>query len=367
VELIWTEILVYNFVMLGLSMIAGVIMWRRQSVVGRLCVILLSVLAAALLAVLIGSVPFESLHLLCYGWFVYVPLVILLAAILGWRTHRVWSVVALLVVAALTAVAVDAFWIEPQWLEVTTVHLRSDKVTRPWRAVLIADLQTDQVSDYERRVFEEVRRARPDLILLAGDYLQIRSEDFPNLRAKFNAYLREVGLNAPLGIYAVGGNTDTEGWQRIFSGVPVTCFEHTRRCAAGELDVIGLSMPDSFDTTLTIPDDARFQIVVGHGPDFALGDVQADLLLAGHTHGGQVQLPLVGPLITLSKVPRAWASGVTYLDSRRTLIVSRGIGMERMGAPRLRFLCRPQLVIIEIQPTPRAASLTGTGWSSAGR
>jgi predicted MPP superfamily phosphohydrolase len=267
-------------------------------------------------------------------------------------------------VGLLTAIAVDAFLIEPQWLEVTTVRLQSDKVTRPWRAVLIADLQTDRVGAYEHRVFDEVRRANPDLILMAGDYLQIRSEDFPDLRARFNAYLKQVALDAPLGIYAVGGNTDTEGWQRIFAGVPVTCFERTEGCLAGELRVTGLSMPDSFDTTLRIPADSRFQIVLGHGPDFALGDVRADLLLAGHTHGGQVQLPLVGPLITLSKVPRAWASGVTHLDAWRTLIVSRGVGMERMGAPRLRFLCRPQLVIIEIWPVDETPRLTDSDSSS---
>jgi len=79
-----------------------------------------------------------------------------------------------------------------------------------------------------------------------------------------------------------------------------------------------------------------------------LGRVDADLMVAGHTHGGQVQLPLIGPLITLSAVPRAWASGVTELEPGRTLVVSRGVGMERGNAPRLRFLCRPEVVIVNV-------------------
>jgi hypothetical protein len=94
----------------------------------------------------------------------------------------------------------------------------------------------------------------------------------------------------------------------------------------------------------------RFHIVLGHSPNFALGRVDADLLVAGHTHGGQVRLPWIGPLMTLSAVPRAWAAGTTRLDSGRTLVVSRGVGMERGDAPRLRFLCRPEIVIVEIVP-----------------
>ncbi|HEX6202615.1 MAG TPA: hypothetical protein VF100_06400, partial [Thermoanaerobaculia bacterium] len=74
------------------------------------------------------------------------------------------------------------------------------------------------------------------------------------------------------------------------------------------------------------------------------------LLLAGHTHGGQVRLPGVGPLVTASRVPRSWAAGRTALADDRTLIVSRGIGMERGYAPQLRFLCRPELVVVDLEP-----------------
>ena len=89
---------------------------------------------------------------------------------------------------------------------------------------------------------------------------------------------------------------------------------------------------------------------MGHSPNFSLGEIQADLLIAGHTHGGQVRLPLLGPVMTLSAVPRAWASGVTEIKPGKTLIVSRGVGMERHNAPRLRFLCRPEIVIVELLP-----------------
>ena len=94
----------------------------------------------------------------------------------------------------------------------------------------------------------------------------------------------------------------------------------------------------------------RFHIAMGHRPDFALGQIEADLLVAGHTHGGQVRLPWVGPLLTFSEVPRSWAAGLTDLPDGGRLLVSRGIGHERGHAPRLRFLCRPELVVIDLVP-----------------
>jgi hypothetical protein len=97
-----------------------------------------------------------------------------------------------------------------------------------------------------------------------------------------------------------------------------------------------------------VPARDGFHIVPAHRPDFALTRPDADLLLAGHVHGGQVRLPFIGPLITLSNVPRDWAVGLTTLPWGGHLFVSRGVGMERKNAPRLRFLCRPEIAILEL-------------------
>lgn len=103
-------------------------------------------------------------------------------------------------------------------------------------------------------------------------------------------------------------------------------------------------------TDTRVAPQEQFHIVLGHRPDFALGDIHADLLIAGHTHGGQVQLPFIGPLTTRTDVPRDWAVGVTDIGDGRTLVVSRGTGLERHHAPRLRFMCRPEIVVIDLHP-----------------
>jgi hypothetical protein len=78
----------------------------------------------------------------------------------------------------------------------------------------------------------------------------------------------------------------------------------------------------------------------------ALARPAVDAIVAGHTHGGQVQIPGFGPLITLTEVPRSWAAGLTELPWGGWLFVSRGVGMERAAAPRLRFWCPPEVALL---------------------
>ena len=88
-----------------------------------------------------------------------------------------------------------------------------------------------------------------------------------------------------------------------------------------------------------------FTILLFHSPDLApqaaeLGVI--DLHLAGHTHGGQVRVPVYGALVTSSLYFKALEMGLYQLHDM-LLFVSRGVGLEGKGAPRVRFNCRPQL------------------------
>ncbi len=302
-------------------------------------------------ATLFGSL-FTFLGLFAWGLFLHLPLLALAASIrVRWETPRLSGL--LLVAAAGTfAMAYYVFVVEPNRLEVNHHEIVSSKIERPLRLVVIADLQTDDIGQHERDALEAALEAGPDLLLLPGDYLHTKSEArFQALRVELKALMQELDFKAPLGLLAVRGNVDHNEWPSLFADIEGNhCFEESGSIDVAGLHVTALSLADSFNTRLTIPAHPDFHIAFGHGPDFALGEVSADLLIAGHTHGGQVVLPFFGPPVTLSRVPRSWAAGRTELTGGRTLIVSRGVGMERGYAPPLRFNCPPEVVVIDLVP-----------------
>jgi len=347
------RILLYNLLMIGVDLGVlvrlrnGMTWWHWLASMG-----VAAVAAAGLAVAAVGGSPFAIMHLAAYGLFLHGPVLLVGSAQYLWASHRRLAISCGLAALLLLGVAVDAFLIEPTWLEVTRHRIETSKIDEPIRIVVLADLQTDRIGPYERCVVKEVLRQQPDLILLAGDYLHAYADEQPRLRRELSALLHDVHFRAPLGVYAVEGNIDSAGWTDAFDGLPVTVARRTETFSVGPIDLTCLSLVDSGFPGLTLPrpDVERFHIALGHRPDFARGEVEADLLLAGHTHGGQVRLPLVGPLLTLSSVPRSWAAGLTELSGGRRLIVSRGIGHERRTAPRLRFLCRPELVVIDLVP-----------------
>ncbi len=303
----------------------------------------------AVTAVGLGEDPFGVMRLACWGLFVHGAVWLIAASAFVWRRSRRWATAGLLAGASIAAVGIDAFFIEPTALEINHVAISSPKLTKPMKIVVIADFQTDSIGDYERRVLAEVKRQQPDMILWAGDYLQEHHpERWETLCDELSVELARIDLRPPLGSFAVGGNVDDPRWPQIFEGFPVHVFEHNDQIEVGEIAVTGLAMRQSFRTDVRITPSDRFHIVLGHCPNFALSDIDADLLVAGHVHGGQVRLPGIGPLITNSLLSRRWAAGVTQLSDDRTLVVSRGIGMERSFAPRLRFLCRPELLVLHL-------------------
>ena len=155
-------------VTLAAILVCGRVPSRRVSLLGLVTVPLM----AAGIAPLMGVDFFAVTCLTAYGLFLYLPLFLLVTGGWLWRRARSMSMVYLISGLSVVAVAADAFWIEPHWLEETHYEVRTPKLSAPLRIVVIADLQTDQIGDYEREVLERCLAQRPDLILWAGDYLQ---------------------------------------------------------------------------------------------------------------------------------------------------------------------------------------------------
>ena len=294
---------------------------------------------------------FGRLQLLAWGVFLHFPLYLIAAGVMLFDKSRLFFYALLILVLAILGVAGDAFLIEPRRLEVSHTTIYSTKLTQSIKVAVLADIQTDNPGPYEARVLALTAAENPDLVLFAGDYLQILDHDaYHTAVLELRNIIKDAELKPPLGTYAVRGNVDHNDWPVIFQELDVRAFNTTETLDLGLIPLTGVSWLDSENPNLVIPGSEKFHIVLGHSPNFSLGEIDGDLLLAGHTHGGQFQLPGIGPLLTLSLVPRSWAAGLTEIKPDQYLLVSRGIGLERGAAPRMRFLCRPELVILELKP-----------------
>lgn len=136
-----------------------------------------------------------------------------------------------------------------------------------------------------------------------------------------------------------------EGWVHLKNR------RYDRRANGFHLEVVGLDDPHAHRSDIRVAtriDPAAFGLAVVHSPDPApeLAALGYDLVVAGHTHGGQVRLPLAGALVTNSSFPTRLASGlIRFGDSY--LHVSPGLGTSKY-AP-FRFLCRPEATFLELR------------------
>jgi hypothetical protein len=330
--------------------------WRGVAAGAALAVGACALLAVAFILAAEQHRLFGTLRLCAWGVFLHGPLLLLGGALVHRARRRLCTAFGV-AAAGVIGIGADAFVREPTLVGVTRIELASPKVARPLRIGVVADVQTDAPGAYERRALELLLAEKPDLILFAGDYVHERDPaELARDRDALAALFREVGLAAPLGVYAVQGDVDRDhDWTRTFAGVDAELFSATRSVDVPLADgpglrVTGLSYADGRDPALALAGHDAFHVVLAHRPAFALGDVDADLLVAGHTHGGQVKLPFFGAPLLLSLIPRAWGDGLTQLSGGRALLVSRGVGMERGDAPRLRFLCPPEVVVIDVVP-----------------
>jgi predicted MPP superfamily phosphohydrolase len=327
--------------------------WNKddRAVIRTLLLGILGLFGLALIAILYPVDGFARIQLLAWVAFFYFPIFLFLD-IFYFHKHNRGVAVGLGLVFILTLlVAIDSFLIEPHWLKVTRIELTSPKLEEPITLAVLADIQTDSPGRYERDVLQLVLEENPDLVLLLGDYIQVEEpNEYQQESNQLNQILKDANLSPRMGIYAVRGNVDRNNWTNIFQGLDVRTIEETETIDLDSIQLTGVNWRDSANPSLRIEGDEKYHIVMGHSPNFSLGEIEGDLLLSGHTHGGQVQIPGIGPLITISVVPRNWASGLTEIEPEKYLLVSRGIGLERGKAPRMRFFCRPEVIFLNLTP-----------------
>lgn len=275
-----------------------------------------------------------------------------------------------------TGLVIYGFWVEPHGLKLIRQDLVSPKLRRgpPLRVLHLGDLHAEiGVTRRERKLIQLVREAEPDLILFSGDFLNLSYLHDRRAWEAARAVLRE--LQAPLGVFAVTGSPAVdlpEVVPLVLEGLPhVRCLrdEVVGLAHAGQrLDLVGITcthMPFvdgprlaevlAAARTPSLNGSRPFTILLYHTPDLAPEAAEAgiDLQLSGHTHGGQVRLPFYGALFAASLYGKRYEAG-RLREGAMTLYVTRGIGMEGKGAPRVRFLSPPEVTLWRLSGPPEA-------------
>ena len=369
----------FHFLMFALdvALIAGLIYWPyRRSAFGTLGGFILFS-GVGLCGIVLFSRAFRS-HIgqcvvegLTYHGSIFL---LVSAGFLFFRRQRIVGVLAALLGLSIFAVGFDMLVWEPSSLVVERYVIETPKLTKPIRVVFVSDIQTDRIGDYERRIMRVIQEQKADLIIFGGDYLQYYegTPGVADLPERFRQLFVNAQLDPPLGAFAIAGNVDPmseEGFFQLFKEstvepvfFPIRISNLGINKGIGPVDLTLLHIFDSVSGVgkRGLADTDNFQIIAGHYPNYAIKDYMdadraPDLMLAGHTHGGQVRIPGYGPIRIKdhgrdSYIPTSLYSGLFKFENGSHLLVSRGAGMERAWAPRVRFFCKPEICVIDIVP-----------------
>ncbi len=271
----------------------------------------------------------------------------------------------ILLAASVFLIAGMVFWgflVEPGRLVVREQTIQLDNWPSELDGLRIAVLSDIHVDDWFiddkklRTIVERTNQLQPELIVILGDYMSSNGNVTRRVEPeRFGPILKN--LHAPLGVYSVLGNHDwwysgiqvRRGLEK--NGIQVLENEVIHFDARGtQLWLVGLAdlwtrKQAVADTIAMVPEGKPF-IALTHNPDI-FPDVpqRVPLLLAGHTHGGQVRLPLIGSVVESSDYGDRYVKG-HVIENNHHLFVTTGIGTSIVP---VRFGVPPEIVVLTIK------------------
>jgi predicted MPP superfamily phosphohydrolase len=252
------------------------------------------------------------------------------------------------------------------WLSTTALEVRRFRVpvagweTGGLRVAQLSDLHFTEALPFQYYLdaLREVELTQPDILLLTGDFVST-TEALPLLER-----WAPLAVAAAPRVYFTLGNHDY--WtapQQITSileaagAVSLSGKSLTPTTPAGAVELAGTDAPwgPGLPATSASP-RAKVRIVASHTPDniYDLQQWGATVVMSGHNHGGQLRIPMLGPIVIPSRYGRRFDRGQFQVGGT-TLIVSSGVGA---SGPPLRSFCRPDVVILELQGTSDARPLS---------
>ena len=278
------------------------------------------------------------------------------------RSRKIIRGTALSLLLLLLGVGVWSFFIEPNRLVIHQETIQIDnwpKDLSGLRIAVISDIHTGAafIDDKKlRKIVARTNQLNPDLIVLLGDYMTGNSWHSHRVEPEVTAAALK-DLRAPLGVYSVLGNHDW--WYNgkkvraalEQNGIPVLDDEVAEiKWRNSSFWVVGLAdlwtRPQHIQETLGKVPDGSTTVAITHNPDiFPRLPRNVSILLAGHTHGGQVKIPFIGRPVEPSDFGERYAAGHVF-ENGHHLFVTTGIGTSILP---IRFGVPPEIVLLTIR------------------
>lgn len=245
---------------------------------------------------------------------------------------------------------------EPNWLDVTKLDLKFNNLPSAFSGLKVVHFSDTHLGFNKdaadlTRLAEHISKVEPDLICFTGDIVDSDAEDL------IDSVPILASLNAPLGKYAILGNHDFKNTKLISELWKSAGFRLLRNesyllkrggavMAVTGLDDLLHGKPDPAKAFAGVP-EGTFNLLLMHEPDYAdtAQDYSVHLQLSGHSHGGQIRVPILGAPFTPYGSLK-YINGLYYTDAKAMPVyVNRGFGETYMP---FRFLCRPELTVLTL-------------------
>lgn len=251
-----------------------------------------------------------------------------------------------------------ARYIEPRMIDAVSLTIHDAQLPASFDQFKIAQFSDVHLSDTFptedlESIVQKINTESPDLIVFTGDLVDFQSSIEEHEKAR--AYLSK--LDAPFGKMAICGNHDygpfgIDVYEKTMEACGFTLCKNEvfllekegAHIQLATLDDLMMNVPD-YDLIKREVSSDLFTLLLVHEPDAALElkTTPINLQLSGHTHGGQIQLPFYGPILT-APYGHTYVEGL-YGSYQHRIYVNRGLGTTRMP---LRFLAKPEITFLTL-------------------
>ena len=262
----------------------------------------------------------------------------------------------------LILIILGAAWIsfvEPNMIKLEKFELKIKNLPAVFKGIKIVHLSDFHSKDFgkkERKTLEILNQLNPDFIFITGDIVDWKTRDFISCQD----FWKELAINYEGKIFGVFGNHEHQNpklkiLKEILKESKIEILENESIILRRNEDfiyLIGVDDPhlgfDNIEKAMVGVEDERPKILLAHSPEIfrKVKDKNIDLVLTGHTHGSQINFPILDWLILPLKYDKQYKRGL-FEENSTYLYVNRGIGTTFLP---IRFNSFPEVTLITLTP-----------------